>query len=201
MFWCKSGVKFPGSHTRYMMEHAGSRQDNVSSGQMWDFVTSVAPGDLGIINACKDTKSPKSLSRRMKSLCRKIAKFFPHILGDIPGIFLSFARAIALVFLCLFMSRVCCRTSTSKPPAHCKRVEETLQVATIEHAGILGHRQQKESVEQAEDPCNRRRRRQLRPSQTRSCETREECHQRIRAQVQERTARVSKERAQVDKAK
>ena len=58
-----------------------------------------------------------------------------------------------------------------------------------------------ESVEQAEDPCNRRRRRQLRPSQTRSCETREECHQRIRAQVQERTARVSKERAQVDKAK
>ena len=82
----RNGDPFPSRHERYMMEHAGSHKGQVSAGDMWDFVMSVHPSDLGRIHHYeKQYKKNGKLSRRMTTLCKSIMKKFPHMLIDIPG--------------------------------------------------------------------------------------------------------------------
>ena len=79
------GRDYAGKHTRYVMEHEGSRRGNVSSKQMWEFAEkAISNNDMGTIRTY--VKNPdKAISKRMKLLCRKLIVKWPHMLQDIPG--------------------------------------------------------------------------------------------------------------------
>lgn len=76
----KDGREFPGTHSRFVMEHKNSRKQNVSAGQMWDFVSAVSNGDLGLIHNFEKTRK---ISRRMKDLTRQVHSKFGHMLHEI----------------------------------------------------------------------------------------------------------------------
>ena len=75
-----NGDKYPGSHKRFYMEHAGSR-GKTSAGEWHKFITSVSDKDLGLILHHK----PGKMSTRMIKLAKRIARHWYHMLGDIPG--------------------------------------------------------------------------------------------------------------------
>ena len=63
----QDGREFPGTHSRFVMEHKNSRKRNVSAGQMWDFVSAVSNGDLGIIHHYEKKKKHISKDDRSDS--------------------------------------------------------------------------------------------------------------------------------------
>ena len=105
----------PGLHTRYVMEHAGSRKANVSAGQMWDFTQTISNKDLGTILRYTSTRK---MSRRMMILCRKMIQKFPHMLHDIPGwYFLVFKIHINIPALFI------CKTPSQQFEISCTRTD------------------------------------------------------------------------------
>jgi hypothetical protein len=85
----RDGRKYTGTHTRFLMEHAGSR-GKVSALQMWDFIQSCSNNDLGVLNTYdkteKDEKGRVPMSRRMLALTKRMAKKWRHILCASVGI-------------------------------------------------------------------------------------------------------------------
>ena len=82
VYFRDSTTPIAGKYTKYMMEHAGSR-GKITCEQMWDFVVSIHPNDLGLIARYKKTKS---LSVRMKKLTKRVSKHYPHILYRLDGL-------------------------------------------------------------------------------------------------------------------
>ena len=74
------GREYAGQHHRFVMVHKGAQ--NVTAGQMWDFVSAISNNELGIL--CNFQKT-RCLSRRMRALTRKVRTKFPHMIHDIPG--------------------------------------------------------------------------------------------------------------------
>lgn len=80
VIYFKDGREFPGEHSRYVMAHKGVQ--NVTAGQMWDFVSAISNNELGILRNFKKTRC---ISRRMRALTRKVGTKFAHMIQDIPG--------------------------------------------------------------------------------------------------------------------
>ena len=81
-----NGKPFSSKHTRFFMEHAGSK-GKISSGQMCDFIKHIGNNDLGMIHRYRNGKNKGKMSRRMLVLCKNIAKHWKHMLHAIPGNF------------------------------------------------------------------------------------------------------------------
>ena len=80
-FYFMDGRPYTGKHSRYLMEHAGSK-GKISAEQMWAFIYKIEDSDLGMIHRYVAKAGP---SRRLKTLCRKVSKKWSYILHDLPG--------------------------------------------------------------------------------------------------------------------
>ena len=78
-FYFRDGREYPGKHSRYMMEHAGS-VGKISAEQMWAFVHKITNNDLGMIHRYTNGGQ---ISVRMKALTRRVSKKWAYILHDL----------------------------------------------------------------------------------------------------------------------